>query len=156
MKRTILLILLIEFSCLGCTSTGPESVGTSKSSAIQTSFSTIRPVGRLGFPIGTYLRIEGHRYIPTQPPFKIVGRMLLVDKVQGKRLDVPVKLQIKNADIDSLDVKTRCVLNGYEAGVWAGSPENLPPDTPAESTVFHFHPYFVVISVKAPKGLQIK
>ena len=158
MKRTMLLIMLVGFVCLGCRASRPSAVGIAeeKSVHLSPSFPMTSPIGRLGLPIGTYLRIEGHRYEPTKPPFKVHARTILVDTVQDKRLDVPIKLSIKNVDTDSLDIETRCVFNGYEAGVWGGSPEGLPPGTPVESHVFHFHPYFVVVSVEAPKGLKVK
>ena len=158
MKITILLILLVGFVCLGCDTSGPSVVGITEKKFVHpsSSFPMTRPIGRLGLPIGTYLRIEGHRYEPTKPPFKIPARTLLVDTVQGNLLDVPIKISIKNVDTDSLDIETRCVLNGYEAGVWGGSPEGLPPGTPVEQHAFHFRPYFVVISIEAPKGLKVE
>lgn len=158
MKRTILLILLVGFVCIGCDTSKPSAVGIAEKKSVppSPSFLMTRPTGRLGFPIGTYLKIEGHRYKPTKPPLKVQARTILIDTVQGKQLDIPIKLSIKNVDTDFLEIGTRCVFNGYESGVWVGSPEDLPPGTPVESTKFHFHSYFVVVSVEAPKGLKVK
>jgi hypothetical protein len=114
-----------------------------------------RPWGRLGFPVGTYVRIEGHPYRPTKPPIKVHGRTLTIDTIQGKRLSSPVRIVVKNADIESLENDTRCILNGYESGAWIGSPDGLPPGTPVGQVPFQFHHFFVVTSVEAPKGLLL-
>ncbi len=155
MKRIMLLVLLIGLCSLGCEESKRAEVATAKNAPPVPSSSMTRPIGRLGLPIGTYVTIEGQRYKPTKPPFKVHARTLLVDTLQAKRLDVPVKLVIKNIDIDSLNTETRCVLKGYESGAWVGSPEGLRPGTPVEQTKFHFHHYFVVTSVDAPKELRI-
>jgi hypothetical protein len=108
-----------------------------------------RPTGTLRFPLGTYLKIEGAKQVARG---KAEGRTLLIDTVEGKQLDKPVKLPIKNVEIPD----GRCVLNGYETGAWVGTPEGLPPGTPAEPFSFHFHPSFIVTSVDAPKGLKVE
>jgi hypothetical protein len=131
-------------------------VAAVKSAAPVPPSSMTRPIGLLGLPIGTYVRIEGHPYRPTKPPFKVHARTLLVDTLQGKKLNAPIKLVMMNIGSDSLSTETRCVLNGYESGAWVGSPEGLPPGTPVEQAVFHFHHYFVVTSVEEPKGLKVR
>ena len=128
---------------------------TKKMIAPPPSSSTTRPMGRLGLPIGTYVKIEGHPYKPTKPG-KAHANILVVDTVQGKKLDSPVELHTKNVAIDSLQTEVRCVLKGYESGAWVGSPEGLAPGTPVQQTVFHFHHLFVVTSVEAPKEIEMK
>lgn len=66
-----------------------------------------RPIGSLGFPIGDYLTLEGKR----AHGIKTGTQTLLVDAVNGKRLDSPVGIWIDNVD---LPPEFRCRLNGYE------------------------------------------
>jgi hypothetical protein len=124
-------------------------------SFVQNSCRVVLPTGKLGHPIGTYLRIEGHRYVPTKPPFKVEAGTMLVDTVQNTKLQSPVLLSISNVDIDSVPPEARCILKGYETGAWVGSPEGLPPGTPVEQTVFRFYFYFVATSVESPETLKI-
>jgi hypothetical protein len=49
------------------------------------------PGGRLGFPLGTYLTIEGVR---AEGKLKLGVNTLLVDTVNGKQLDTPVGIWI--------------------------------------------------------------
>jgi hypothetical protein len=65
------------------------------------------PIGSLGFPIGTYLTLEGKR----GDGIKTGVQTLLVDTINGKRLNNPVGIWIDNVD---LPPKFRCRLKGYE------------------------------------------
>ncbi len=155
MNKTLLLLLCGALGLFGCDSPDRTTEIDPTKSHILFSGSVKPPMGSLGYLIGTYLTIEGHRYEPTDG-LKRHGRTLLVDTVQGKRLDVPVKLIIKNVDTDSMNAQIRWILNGYESGAWVGSPEGVPPGTPVEQHQFHFHRYFVVTSVESPAQLKIK
>jgi hypothetical protein len=155
MKKTLFLLLCGALSLFGCHRPDRATDIDPAESHMFLSGCVKPPIGSLGYLIGTYLTIEGHRYEPTDG-LKRPGRILLVDTVQGNRLDVPVKLIIKNVDTDSMNTQTRWILNGYESGAWVGSPEGLPPGTPVEQHQFHFHRYFVVTSVESPAQLKIK
>ncbi len=115
------------------------------------------PAGRLGFPLGTYLRVEGVR---VEGP-KYGGRTLLVDRINGKKLDTPIDIGIEN--VDSLPKGTRCILRGYETGKMIGTPpaieeaarEEVKVDTPPQAG-WKFYRYFIIISVVEPKDLKKK
>jgi hypothetical protein len=73
------------------------------------------PIGRLGYPLGSYLTIEGVR----ADGLKTGIRTLIVDTINGKRLDKPIEMWIDNAD---LPPKFRCTIKGYEAIRMLGVP----------------------------------
>ena len=148
LQRVTLLHLVVVLGSLGCTQSESE-----RNTVPAVSSSASRPIGKLGYPLGTYLRIEAHPYRPTTPPLKVLSGTMLVNAVRDERLETPIKLVVRNLDLSSVSPDTPCVINGYESGAWVGSPEGLPPGTPTESTRFHFHNYFVVTSVDAPKEL---
>ena len=114
------------------------------------------PTGRLGFPLGTYLRVEGSR---VEGP-KTGGRTLLVDTINGKKLDSPIEIGIEN--VDSLPKDTRCVVRGYETGQMIGTPPAVEQaakegkNVPRPQAGWKFYRYFVVISVIEPKDLKTK
>ncbi len=109
------------------------------------------PIGRLGYRIGSYLKIEGVR----AELGKVGSQTLLVDTIDGYKLDKPVGIWIENVELPMGD---HCVLKGYETGEWIGTPGEvlratgtLPPQA-----VWQFHFYFIATSVEQPTGLKIK
>lgn len=108
------------------------------------------PKGRLGHPLGTYLTIEGVR----AEAGKVGTRTLLVDTINGKKLDRPIGIWIDN--VASLPKGERCIFRGYESGKMIGVPdevaraENLPPPQAA----WQFCRYFIMTSVVQPEGLD--
>ena len=115
------------------------------------------PAGRLGFPLGTYLRIEG---VKVEGP-KYGGRTLLVDTLNGKKLDTPIDVSIEN--VDSLPKDTRCILRGYEMGQMIGTPPAVEQVAKEEGkdiilpqAGWKFHRFFIVTSVVEPKDLKKK
>jgi hypothetical protein len=115
------------------------------------------PTGKLGFPLGTYLRVEGVR---VDGP-KYAGRTLLVETVNGKKLDTPMDIGIEN--VDSLPKVTRCILRGYEMGQMIGTPPAVVQAAKEEGKViphpqagWKFYRYFVVLSVVEPEDLKAK
>lgn len=114
------------------------------------------PMGKLGFPVGTYLQIEGTRV----EGLKTGERTLLVDTINGKKLEAPMEIEIWN--VDSLPIETRCVFFGYETGHLVGTPPALEEAAKAEGKDFtipqvgwNFHRHFVAVSVVEPKGLAL-
>ncbi len=103
------------------------------------------PTMNLGYRPGTYLTIEGvsgHEVKGGQP-------YVVVDTVNGKRLDKAITIPIRNARFAD---KERCVFKGYETGEMVGEPpavreaakergEELPPS----ASVWRWQPYFVVL-----------
>jgi len=113
------------------------------------------PKGKLGHPLGTYLTIEGVRFgVDKIGKAKIDSHTLLVDTINGKKLDRPITISIETSA--SLPMQERCVFRGYESGRMVGVPfeaaraENIP----LPAAVWHFHRYFVITSVVRPEGLD--
>jgi hypothetical protein len=66
--------------------------------------------GLLGYELHTPLTVEGH--CPYEPR-KDVYETLIIQKVNGKTLDTPIKILIENVNI-FLPAKTPLTLKGYE------------------------------------------
>jgi len=133
MPRAIVwLVALTAFAC------ARESVRTE----------TTVPMGRLGHPIGTFLRIEGRRL----ESGKVGKRTLLVERVNERELSPAVGIWVDNID---LPVGARCSISGYESGRWIGVPpevaraEGLLP----RQAEWQFQRFFVATSVRAPDSL---
>jgi hypothetical protein len=110
------------------------------------------PAGRLGYPLGTYLKIEGVKMVDG---VKTGGRTLLVDMVNGKKLAEPTGVGVEN--IESLPTSTRCILRGYEMGGMVGQPPALEEADREEGKSvslpqagWQFRRWFVVLSVVEP------
>lgn len=115
------------------------------------------PPGKLGHPWGTYLRVEGVR---EEGP-KFGGRTLLVDTVNGEKLDTPIGIVIEN--VDSLPKDARCILRGYETGKMIGTPPAIEQAAKEEGKSivltqagWKLYRYFIVISVVEPKDFEKK
>ena len=110
------------------------------------------PGGKLGHPLGTYLTIEGVR----AEEGKVGVNTLLVDTVNGKKLDAPVGIWVEN--VDALPKDTRCILRGYESGKMIGLPHEVAEKEklPLPAAGWQFFRYFIVTSVVEPKDLQKK
>jgi hypothetical protein len=110
------------------------------------------PSGRLGYRLGTYLTIEGVR----AETFKAGVNTLLVDTVNGKKLDTPLGIWIEN--VESLPKATRCILRGYESGRMIGIPHGVAAkeNLPLPQAAWQFFRYFLVTSVVEPKELKKK
>jgi hypothetical protein len=114
------------------------------------------PFGSLGHPLGSYLTIEGVRV----EKGKVGIRTLLVDTVNGKKLEKPVVIWIDNAD---LPPTFHCAIKGYEMVGMIGTP---PAVMQAESdagrevklpqAVWQAHLYFVALSDVALSNAVLK
>ena len=101
-------------------------------------------MGRLGHWLGTYLAIGGVR-----ETLGIVGPgQMLVDTVDGARLDPPVWIWIEGV---SLTAGERVELKGYESGRFTGMPEGVASATglPRTQAGWQFHNYFIVTSIES-------
>ena len=122
------------------------------------------PKGEFGFPLGTYLKIEGSRALKTQKdprsPKVAYERAIMVDTVNGRKLERPIRLDVSNAVLNS-DV--RYVLRGFEGGATAGG---FPDEVVREENKFcekhgdaqqgwHFRVTFTVTSVVEPEGAEL-
>ena len=113
--------------------------------------------GKLGFPLGTYLRIEGVR----AEEGKGAPSILMVDTVNGKKLDTPIGIRIEK--LDSLPRGPRCILRGYETGKMVGVPPAVieaakeeGKDVTVPQVDWYFYRSFVVLSIVEPKDLKTK
>lgn len=112
------------------------------------------PRGQLGFPIGTYLTIEGVR----SEADKAGTQTLVIHAVNGKRLTRETAIWIDNVE---LPTKAQCQLKGYETAKWIG----IPPDvidagavrvSPSSHPPWHLFRYFVATSIESPKQAKLK
>jgi len=106
------------------------------------------PDGRLGYPIGTYLRLEGTRL----ESGKVGERTLLVDRINGAELSPPIGIWVENLVLPS---SLRCRVSGYESGRWIGVPPEVEraEGTAPHQAAWQFQRYFLVTSVQAPDSL---
>ncbi len=118
-----------------------------------------QPTGFLG-TLGTYHTIEGVLY---EGDGKLESNTLVVEIVDGKRLDKPIHLLVKNTRIPS---KVRCVLKGYELGEMIGRPPaeydltkelgGAPNElAKRDATVWRWRPFLVPLIATEPKGLEV-
>ncbi len=122
-----------------------------------------RPGGLLRDQLGEYLTIEG----VLAEGGKIETGTLMVDTVDGKKLDKPVPVLIHNlnAPINRLRglAKQRFVLKGYESGemigvapaVWAAAKEQGWTDVNPSPVDWQWRPYFVALVAVEPEGLEL-
>jgi len=107
-----------------------------------------------------YVTVEG---VPYDACGKVESNSLVVDTVDGKKLDKPLLVVVKNV---VLPAKTRCVLKGYELGEMIGRPpaeydlyRELGKDTQElaerDATPWRWRPYFVPLVAVEPKGLEV-
>jgi len=116
-----------------------------------------QPGGYLNATLGTYLTIEGVLY---DGKGKVESNSLMVDTVNGKKLDKPLLMLVQNV---RLPAKTRCVLAGYEDGAMIGIPPAVQlafkqqgrKDVPMSPTPYQWRPYFVPLIAIEPQGLEI-
>lgn len=128
-----------------------------------------QPGGYFG-DLGKYLTIEGGR----AEGGKVETGTLLVDTVEGKKLDKPITVLIKSLNYrdrtiwftDQLPAKQRCVFKGYESGEMVGrsAAERAAAKEQGwtdwnevqSSTPWQWRPYFVALVVVEPKGLELR
>ena len=109
------------------------------------------PVGRLGYPLGSYLTIEGVR----SSDGKGAKQYLAVDTFSRHKLPRPVAMYFRFF----LPAGVRCVFKGYETGEWTGSaPEEVLRFAPGEDlfsqAVWGFQNRFVIVSVVQPSDFK--
>ncbi|MCU0728446.1 MAG: hypothetical protein MUE73_22115 [Planctomycetes bacterium] len=111
------------------------------------------PAGRLGFALGTYLTVEGETAAPAA---KVNPRTLIVDTVNGERLDRPVSVIIENPEVE-LPPAGRVIIRGYETGKMIGTPDaeiqaaaEAGRDAHVGQAAFQFYRTFVLLSWVEP------
>ena len=111
------------------------------------------PDGKLGHPVGTYLTIEGKRFegrIKNDPK-----RVLLVDTVNGNKLQKPISIEITNLKNCYLPPDTRIIIRGYESGHMVGVPDAVAKaeNTTVPQVCWRFYRYFIKTSCVNPSVL---
>jgi hypothetical protein len=117
-----------------------------------------QPGGQLRAPLGEYRTIEGVLAVGG----KVETGTLLVDTVEGRKLDQPVRVLVHNLR-NLLPPNQRCVLKGYETGAMIGVPpaalaaaeEQGRTDVYPSPVEFQWRPYFVALIVIEPEGLEL-
>jgi len=129
----------------------------------------LQPTGVLGDELGVYRTIEGF----LSEGIKVETGTLIVDTVDGKKLDQPVPMVIRGAVIVNhnlqpailrLPPKQRCILKGYESGEMIGVPPAVSiaakeqgwNDVPMSPKHWQWRSYFVALVVVEPNGLEIR
>lgn len=115
------------------------------------------PKGRLAHPLGTYLKIEGVR----AESGKVGSQTLLVDTINGNKLDQPIGIWIDN--VSSLPKGERCIIKGYETGTMIGTPpaviqaaREAGRDIALPQAGWQFYRFFIMISSVQPEGFTIR
>lgn len=129
-----------------------------------------QPGGRLSDQIGVYRTIEGVR---PAGPGKFETGTLLVDMVDGERLEKPIPLLVRGGVIVNhnlqeitlrLPADQHFVLKGFETGEMVGVPPAIMiaareqgwTEVPMSSRGWHWRPYFVALMVVEPKGFELR
>ena len=120
------------------------------------------PSGKLGFPLGTYLTVEGQA---AKAGFKVNPTCtLVVDTVNGKRLEQPVSIIVENLNIKNpLPQNSRVVIKGYESGKMIGTPpgaieaaKEAGRDIALPQAGWQFYRFFVLTSWVHPERTKSK
>jgi len=111
------------------------------------------PVGILGYPLGSYLTIEGEGYHDRKGPDSLV-----VEMVNGKKLETPIRISVGKIKPPGFLKGQRYIIRGYESGGMIGSMDafykhedlNYRP-----KPGWFFNSGFIATSVAQPKSLEI-
>lgn len=119
---------------------GEESIQI-EASAI--SSGKVQIVGRLGLPLGTVCRIEGHYYDGTQLRMKAYDSVMLMQvmRVNDSKLEKPVLLRfnpLQKGMISSPEATKPFNGFAYETGQFVGIPAKSWQHVPAMTTTAHF------------------
>ena len=114
------------------------------------------PIGELGYPIGSYLVIEGKRV----DGIKTGVSTLAVSKVNGNELKKVIHIWIDNIDLPK---GKKCIIKGYETFKTLGVPpaviqaaEENNKDVTMPQWGWQVWFYFIATSVVSPKELKIQ
>ena len=128
-----------------------------------------QPGGLLGDQLGTYLTIEGVK----SEGVKEESGTLVVDTVNGQKLDKPITLVIRGAVVVDhnlqparleLPAKKRCIFKGFESGEMIGVPPAVAAaakergwqEVPMSPKHWQWRSYFVALVVVEPNDLELR
>lgn len=119
------------------------------------------PIGRLGFPLGSYITIEATRVVPGT--ILVSTNTYIIDVVNGHKLPVPLVMQIDGLEklipnVLKLPAKHRVVLRGYETmqmigqapAIAAAAKEADKPAPPQPQKLWQVSCSFVALRVASP------
>lgn len=111
-----------------------------------------RPAGKLGHPIGTYLRIEGVREPHKNPS------LYRIHRVNGQPVAKPALIWIENLALPRPAPSVWCVVNGYERIEWMGEPGEVSRAEGRIGTQMSFQAVwlFHASSIIQPRSLSIR
>ena len=118
------------------------------------------PSGKLGFPLGTYLTVEGQA---AKVGFKVNPTCtLVVDTVNGKRLQRPVTVVVEELNMKNpLPQQGRVAIKGYESGKMIGTPpaaieaaREAGKDIAVPQAGWQFYRFFVLTSWVHPESTE--
>lgn len=117
----------------------------------------LQPGGLLTDYVGVYLTIEGVR----AEGGKVESNTLVVDTVNGKKLEKPVSLLVRSLR-GYLPPRQRCVIKGYESGEMIGTApavldaakEQGRTDVEISQAIWRWRPYFVARAWPPPWGYR--
>ncbi len=127
-----------------------------------------QPGGKLSDQIGVYRTIEGIRATGG----KVETGTLLVDTVDGEKLEKPIPLLVRGAVVANhnlqevslrLTAGQRFVFRGFETGEMVGVPPAVTiaaqeqgwTEVPQSAAGWHWRPYFVALVAVEPKGFEL-
>jgi hypothetical protein len=127
------------------------------------------PGGKLGDQIGVYRTIEGVRSVGG----KVETGTLLVDTVDGRKLDKPIPLVVRGGVIVNQNIQEsvlrfpedqRFVFKGFETGEMIGVPPAVEiaaqeqgwTEIPVSAAGWSWRPYFVALVAVEPKGFELR
>jgi len=118
------------------------------------------PSGKLGFPLGTYLTVEGQA---ARAGFKVNPTCtLVVDTVNGKRLAQPMPVVVEDLNTENpLPQRGRVIIKGYESGKMIGIPpgaveaaKEAGKEIASPQAGWQFYRFFVLTSWVHPKRTE--
>ena len=113
---------------------------------------TDSPPGRLGHPIGTYLRIECYREASKNPEtYRVV-------RVNDRELEESRHVWIENLALPRVESGVRCIINGYERIEWMGEPAEVSRAEGRDGSQLVFQPVFLfhATSIIEPAELKLR
>lgn len=128
-----------------------------------------QPGGKLNDHLGVYHTIEGIRATGG----KVETGTLLVDTVDGKKLDKPIPLLVRGAVVENHNLQEatlrlsgdqRFVFKGFETGEMVGvapavaivAQEQGWAEVPQSAAGWQWRPYFVALVAVEPEGFELR
>ena len=152
MKFFYIFLIVFIISCNKCPTVKEKGCpDNSHSKILSAPISEKVRVGKLGFPLGTVIKIEGSFYNGDKTRLKALSGIMLmkVGKINGKIVKKPVLLRfIPNKKLfPNIKDNDNFSVYAYETGKYTGVPTGaFKYILPVTTTGFHFRNYLVLLS----------